>query len=117
MVHIPVRENGVKGTLVAPDMAGSYPGVLRIGGAEGGISVGDAEVIASEGYAVFAIAYSGMEGLPTDLEEVTLKYFGKAIAWMQSRRISIPQGSLLLVSQEGARSLSCCRQSTMTLMP
>ena len=83
LVHIPVRENGVIGTLVVPDSKRAYPGVLRIGGGEGGISVGDAETIASEGYAVFAIAYFGMEGLPADLEEVPLEYFGKAIAWMK----------------------------------
>lgn len=83
-VHIPVRENGVIGTFVVPDKTRVYPGVLRIGGAEGGVSVVDAETMASEGYAVLAIAYFGMEGLPADLEEVPLEYFGKAIAWMKS---------------------------------
>lgn len=84
LIHISVRENGVVGTLVVPDSSRAYPGVLRIGGGEGGISLGDAETIASEGYAVFAIAYFGMEGLPSELEEVPLEYFGKAIAWMKS---------------------------------
>lgn len=83
LVHISVRENDVIGILIVPDMTRAYPGVLRIGGAEGGIAVGDAETIASEGYAVFAIAYFGIEGLPADLEEVPLEYFGKAIDWMK----------------------------------
>jgi dienelactone hydrolase len=83
-IHIPVRSNGVVGTLVVPDTTRAHPGVLRIGGGEGGISVGDAETIASEGYAVLAIAYFGMEELPADLEEVPLEYFGKAIAWMKA---------------------------------
>ncbi len=83
LVHIPIRENGVIGTLVLPDKTRKYPGILRIGGAEGGISVGDAETIASEGYAVLAVAYFGLEGLPVDLEEIPLEYFGKAILWMK----------------------------------
>ena len=82
-VHILVRENGLIGTLIVPDRAWAYPGVLRIGGGEGGISITDAETIAAKGYAVFALAYFGMEGLPADLEEVPLEYFGKAIAWMK----------------------------------
>lgn len=82
-LHIPVREKGIIGTLVVPDTGRSYPGVLRIGGGEGGISITDAETIASEGYAVLALAYFGMEGLNPELEEVPLEYFGKAIAWMK----------------------------------
>lgn len=81
--RIPVRENGLVGALVVPDTGRKYPGVLRIGGAEGGIQLPDAETIASEGYAVFAVAYFGMEGLPADLEEIPLEYFGKAVEWMK----------------------------------
>lgn len=84
LIHIPVRENGIVGTLIVPDTMRAYPGVLRIGGAEGGIKVVDAETIASEGYAVLAIAYFGVEGLPADLEEIPLEYFGKAIGWMKN---------------------------------
>jgi dienelactone hydrolase len=83
LLHIPVRDNGLVGTLVVPKSTRAYPGILRLGGGEGGIQVGDAETIASEGYAVFAIAYFGMEGLPSDLQEVPLEYFGKAIKWMK----------------------------------
>src|SRR5690606_308251 len=49
-----------------------------------GISITDAETIAAEGYAVLALAHFGKEGLPPELEEVPLEYFGKAIAWMKS---------------------------------
>ena len=44
--RIPVRENGLVGALVVPDTGRKYPGVLRIGGAEGGIQLPDAETIA-----------------------------------------------------------------------
>lgn len=83
LLHIAVHEDGLVGTLVVPDTARAYPGVLRLGGAEGGLRIGDAEAIAAEGYAVLALAYFGIEGLPADLEEVPLEYFGRAIEWMQ----------------------------------
>lgn len=95
VTHIPVHENGLIGVLVVPDPDRSYPGILRLGGAEGGVSTGDADILASEGYAVLALAYFGAEGLPADLEEVPLEYFDKAIAWMKhsanidSRRMGI----------------------------
>ncbi len=84
--HIAVRANGLVGILVVPDTIRPYPGVLRLGGAEGGVNTSDADTIASGGYAVLALAYFGAEGLPADLEEVPLEYFGKAIAWMKESR-------------------------------
>lgn len=105
-VHIPVRENGVIGILVVPDQTRPYPGVLRIGGAEGGISVVDADAIASEGYAVLALAYFGMEGLPADLEEVPLEYFGKAIAWMKnSPSVDSPRLGIVGISRGSTLAL------------
>lgn len=64
LLHIPVRANGLVGTLVVPDTTQVYPGVLRLGGAEGGVRTSDAESIASEGYAVLALAYFGVGGFP-----------------------------------------------------
>ena len=105
LVHIPVRENGVVGTLVLPDQTRPYRGVLRLGGAEGGISLVDADAIAAEGYAVLALAYFGMEGLPADLEDVPLEYFGKAIAWMKSSP-SIDSSRLAIVGISRGSSLA-----------
>jgi len=84
LLHIPVRDNGLVGTLIVPNSTQTYPGILRLGGGEGGIQVGDAETISAEGYAVLALAYFGVDGLPADLQEVPLEYFGKAIAWMKN---------------------------------
>lgn len=105
-VHIAVRENGVIGTLIVPDTKRAYPGVLRIGGGEGGISVTDAETIASQGYAVLALAYFGMEGLPRELEEVPLEYFGKAIAWMKrSPRVQSSELAIIGISRGSTLAL------------
>ena len=84
LLHIAVRENGLVGVLITPDTTRAYPGVLRLGGAEGGLHTEDAEAIAAEGYAVLALAYFGAEGLPGDLQEIPLEYFGGAVAWMRS---------------------------------
>jgi dienelactone hydrolase len=106
LLHIPVRENGVVGTLVLPDTGRRYPGVLRIGGAEGGIQLSDAETIASNGYAVFAIAYFGIEDLPADLEGIPLEYFGKAIEWMKgSSNISSTRFGVVGISRGSTLAL------------
>ena len=83
LLHIPIHADGLVGVLVLPDAKGTYPGILRLGGAEGGANTRDADIIASRGYAVLALAYFGAEGLPADLEEIPLEYFEKAIAWMK----------------------------------
>ncbi len=106
LIEIPVREDGIVGTLIVPDSTKRYPGVLRIGGAEGGISTGDAEVIASDGYAVLAIAYFGAERLPGDLEEVPVEYFGKVLDWMhKSPRIDASHLAIVGISRGSTLAL------------
>jgi len=85
LARIPVRADGLVGTLVVPADGRRRPGVLWLGGGSGGIPVRTAETVAAEGYAVLALAYFAGEGLPADLEEIPLEYFGKAIAWMKAQ--------------------------------
>jgi dienelactone hydrolase len=106
LLHIHVRENGLVGTLVVPNTNRVLPGILRLGGAEGGIQTGDAESLATAGYAVLAVAYFGIERLPADLEEIPLEYFAKAIAWMKSnRRIDSKRLGILGISRGSTLAL------------
>jgi dienelactone hydrolase len=55
------------------------PGVLLIGGSEGGsFSSLVAAVLASHGYPVFAVGYFHLPGLPDDLRDIPIEYFAKA---------------------------------------
>lgn len=71
-----VHDDGLVGTLFAADEP--RPGVVLLGGAEGGMHEGDAALLAGHGYAVLALAYYGLPGLPQTLRDIPLEYFGRA---------------------------------------
>lgn len=83
------------------DAAAPLPAVLVIGGSEGGIGSAQfgAARVAGFGYTAMALAYFDAPGLPTDLEEIPLEYFGEAIAALAARpdvdpaRIAVMGGS------------------------
>jgi dienelactone hydrolase len=78
-------EGQLHGVLFLPDGPGPHPGVLVLGGSEGGLMPGKAAWLASRGYAALALAYFRYEDLPPLLEAVPLEYFGNALAWMMQR--------------------------------
>jgi esterase/lipase len=77
--------NGLKGFLYYPEGENrSYPGIILLSGAQGGLEKWLARIIASHGYAVLALAYFNYQGLPESLVEIPLEYFEKAIEWMKT---------------------------------
>jgi dienelactone hydrolase len=74
-----VREGGLVGVLYRPDDDRVRPGVLVLGGSEGGLHEDDAALLAGHGYAALALAYYGLPGLPETLREIPLEYFGAAL--------------------------------------
>ncbi len=93
-----VRENGLVGILYQPPGAGPFPGVIVLGGSEGGLVITpDAILLASHGYAALALAYfdpsqsSQFAPLPAMMTLLPLEYFGKAIQWLQSQPGIDPQ--------------------------
>jgi dienelactone hydrolase len=79
-----VREAGLVGTLFHPIDDGARPGVVLLGGSEGGLHEPDAALLANHGFAVLALAYFGMDGLPGFLVRIPLEYFGTAIGFLQA---------------------------------
>lgn len=75
----PVRDGGIVGVLATPDGAGRAPGVLLLGGAEGGLHERDAEELAAHGFTVLALAYFGLPGLPDGLVDIQLEYFSRGL--------------------------------------
>ena len=84
-----VRRINVKGplhgALFEPGTEGPHPGVLVLGGSNGGMPVRQAAWLASRGFAAFALAYFHYEDLPERLEAIPLEYFGTALGWMMKR--------------------------------
>jgi dienelactone hydrolase len=78
-------EGQIHGVLFLPNTKERRPGVLVVGGSEGGMPLGKAAWLASRGYAALALAYFRYDDLPPLLEGIPLEYFGSAIAWMMQR--------------------------------
>ncbi|WP_309117577.1 acyl-CoA thioester hydrolase/BAAT C-terminal domain-containing protein [Saccharothrix sp.] len=88
-----VTENGLVGVLYEPDDGEVHPGVIILGGSEGGMHEDDAALLARHGFAALALAYFGVDGLPEDLVDIPLEYVGTAITYLGDRRIGVVGGS------------------------
>ena len=84
-------KGALHGVLFEPAAPGPHPGVLVLGGSEGGLPQRSAAWLASHGYAALALAYFRYEDLPAKLEAIPLEYFGQAIAWMMKRPEIAPE--------------------------
>jgi dienelactone hydrolase len=78
------------GFLFLPNGTGAHPGMVVVGGSEGGVPEAKAEWLASHGYVALALAYFHYEGLPPVLENIPLEYFGQAIGWLMQRPEVVP---------------------------
>lgn len=73
-----IRTQGLVGSLFTPQ-DGPCPGVLLLGGSEGGLHEDDAALLAAHGYTVLALAYFGVVGVPSHLVRLPVEYFGRAL--------------------------------------
>ncbi len=63
---------------------GRRPGLLVLGGSEGGLGTGaaGAKLLAAEGFSSLGLAYFKAPGLPEALENIPLEYFLRALDWL-----------------------------------
>jgi dienelactone hydrolase len=83
-----VRERGLYGRFFRPATGGPVPGVLVLGGSDGGLApyaTREAALLARHGFAALALAYFYMGSLPERLEGIPLEYFGGAIRWLKDQ--------------------------------
>ena len=81
-----VSDSGLVGELYKPSGATApLPGLIVLGGSEGGTPSFSGSWMAGYGYASLALAYFDEPGLPIDLEEIPLEYFETALDYMASR--------------------------------
>ena len=112
-----VDQAGVFGNFYPASGAGSHPGILLLGGSEGGLGPGavrQAQALKAAGFSVLQLAYFGTPGEPDALVEVPLETFSRGLAWLKAqprldhRRIAVIGGSkgaeaaLLVASREKA---------------
>jgi dienelactone hydrolase len=97
--RIVVHDGSLRGLMFAPPDKMRHPGILVLGGSEGGVPARRAAWFASHGYVALALAYFRFDDLPKELAGIPLEYFGQALAWMtrhpevDPRRIAVTGGS------------------------
>ncbi|GAB0112951.1 acyl-CoA thioester hydrolase/BAAT C-terminal domain-containing protein [Acidisoma sp. C75] len=83
----PLKADHLIGLYVRPeDTASPRPGMLLLGGSEGGLSPvvrAEARALAAQGYAVLQLAYFGLNGLPESVQLIPVEYFERAISWLR----------------------------------
>ncbi|RPH32968.1 MAG: hypothetical protein EHM93_07250 [Bacteroidales bacterium] len=98
----------------APANLSNYPAILIIGGSDGGLKYGQgwASLLNTKGFGVMALAYFGINGLKTQLEEIPIEYFQNALDTLKTfqgvdkNKIAIicnskgTEASLLLAAQD-----------------
>lgn len=79
-----VTENSLVAQYFKPAEPGEHAAVLVLGGSEGGKDGvrAFARPLAEQGFAVLALSYFGVEGLPANLEEIPVEYFQQAVDWL-----------------------------------
>jgi dienelactone hydrolase len=85
LVRVPLERDGLRGFLYYPAEGGPFPGVIILGGSEGGLFEGWAQALAANGFAALSLAWFGYQSLPEELVEIPLEYFDRAAAWMTAQ--------------------------------
>ncbi|MGA2130970.1 MAG: acyl-CoA thioesterase/bile acid-CoA:amino acid N-acyltransferase family protein [Bryobacteraceae bacterium] len=95
------RVTEMHGVLFVPPGGGRHPGVLVLGGSEGGLPSRRAAWLAGHGFAALALAYFRYADLPQELAGIPLEYFGKAVNWMTQRPEIAPDRIAVMGTSRG----------------
>jgi hypothetical protein len=99
----PVSENGLRGRLFAPDRPRA-PGVVVLGGSDGGYPDDVAVLLATNGFFALSLAYFGVDSLPTELREIPLDYVAQAIEWLGAQPAVSSDRMALFGTSKGAEA-------------
>lgn len=100
-MEIRLHESDLVGTFRTPEGSGPFPGVLALGGSEGGVPDGYLDLLVPEGFACLALAYIGTTNTQPALVEVPLERIEHGLRWLianskvatQDGRVAIIGGS------------------------
>jgi len=99
-----IREEGLVGTFFKPEGEKPAPGVLILGGTEGGLNEPKAALLANRGYATLTLAYFGLEDLPEKLGEIPIEYFKRAVTWLEKQEGVKSDSIVVLGNSKGAEA-------------
>jgi dienelactone hydrolase len=85
LVRVPLEEDGMYGFLYHPAEGGPYPAVMILAGSGGGVYEWLAQAFASNGFAALTLPYFNYRDLPSELVEIPLEYFHRAVGWLKKQ--------------------------------
>jgi uncharacterized protein len=103
-----IDEAGLFGNHFPAAGEGPHPGVLLLGGSEGGLGVGSlsmALALQREGFSVFQLAYFGAPGTPDSLERIALEHFDRGLDWLAAHPDVDPERLALVGASKGAEAV------------
>ena len=83
VIREPIDREGIAGTLFYPAQKGPHPAVICLSGSGGGFNEPRASLLASHGFAAFALAYFGTGSLPNELHEIPVEFFERGLSWLE----------------------------------
>jgi len=94
------RDDGQVGRVFLPPGRGPHPIVIVLSGTGGGFDLDKAAVLSRHGFATLALAYFGIQPLPTWLHRIPLDYFEAALVWLAAQHdVDMQRIGLLGVSR------------------
>lgn len=113
--RIPVNEGKLKGTVFIPEGPGPFPGLVDMFGGLVSLVETRAALLASHGFATFALAYLYQEDLPKKVYDVELDYIQRAVEWL-SRQSHVDANKMGIVGLCFGGNLSLIVASMMPLV-
>lgn len=93
-----LSEPGLEGTFACSDDNGIFPGVLALGGSEGGVPSVYLDLLVPEGFACLALAYCGTKDTQTTLVEVPLERVERGLRWLIAHsKVATHDGRVALI--------------------
>lgn len=102
-----ITDQGLTGNYYPAAGGKRAPGVLVLGGSEGGIGVAAdaiARQLSREGFSALALSYWGAPGQPKRMEELPLDTFDTALSWLRSQSTVNPDGTAVVGASKGGEA-------------
>ncbi|PZO54375.1 MAG: acyl-CoA thioester hydrolase [Alphaproteobacteria bacterium] len=103
-----VEEAGVFGNFYPAAGDGPHPGIVSLGGSEGGLGRGVKHMaleLQREGFSVLQLAYFGAPGTSESLERIPLELFDRGLAWLGAQPGVDAQRLALVGGSKGAEAV------------
>lgn len=102
-----IEQDGLLANYFAPTGEGAHPGILLLGGSEGGLGEGVSRVareLQAQGYAVLHISYFGAPGQSRRLERIPLETFDRGLEFLAAQPEVDPSRLAVIGGSKGAEA-------------